>query len=194
MPALIDPRVSYGATATILGAIILYAWQFPYGSLQTQLHKTRQKLAAQRQQVEQIETILLAAGGEQAWLAAKQEDLGELRRRIPERERLPQLLDLLIERVHGAGLNVVNVTQGNAEPALDASGKAIFIEEAPCLALPVTLTLQGRYRQMVSFLENLRSAEFLGLATIRAIQLEAKSHDQPTLHAAIRLVLYITGS
>jgi Tfp pilus assembly protein PilO len=127
-------------------------------------------------------------------MANQQQALAKLKTRIPPSGQMPRLLDVLLDYVERASLKVVNVQQGTLAPAEDEQHVPIVLDGAACFSLPVTLSVEGSFRDVVAFLERVASQKFPGLVTVDRAHLASKDPFSATLSASLQLVLYVVGS
>ena len=190
-----DPVVTHTAGLLAVLATVIGSWQVLYVPAIRRLETMRNRLAGMHQEIEQLDAMLVHAGGEAAWRARQQEVLDELTRRIPPSHEMPGVLNRLLEQAGVNGLAVVDVNQGNLGPATDDQGTPILLADTtPCLALPVTLTADGSFRNAVMFLEQLTGAGLPALVTVRRVEMTIHNLLTATLRMSFQLVLYAVQS
>jgi len=194
MPASVDLRVSHSLGLAAVCAVVGVSWSAAYLPNARRLRDAQTQRAQLNQQLQQTEPLLARAGGEAAWLAAQHQRLTDMQARFLTSREVPRLLDRVVERVNANQLALVDVNQGNLTPATDANGNALTMSQTPCLSLPVTLTVQGRYRAVTTLLEHLVSREFPSVVTVDSVHLVLDDSATGALTATIDLVLYVLGS
>jgi Tfp pilus assembly protein PilO len=180
-----------GALAVVVVGILL-SWLLAYRPVRQTLVAERSRLAAWRQEVEQTEVMIEAAGGEAAWMARQQARLSAIARQLPSSRQMPEVLDQLLNQVAASRLTVRNVTQGNLEPVTDAQGQPLRLEEAACLSLPVTVTAEGTFHQALEFLDRITTEEAAMLITVQHVDLRRTQGADATLALSVQLALYAT--
>lgn len=193
MPAPVDPRVSHAAGLAAALAAVIGSWQLLCAPASWKLVTARSAAGDLRRQVAETEARLQEAGGEAAWLARYQQLLRELERLIPSSQQVPALLNRLAEEARGSALTLVNITQGNLEPVTDAGQRPVALSGIPCRSLPVTVTVEGGFRQVVAFLDRVVSHDFPGLVVVKEVQMRTKTALSPTVHASLQLAIYVVG-
>jgi len=189
-----DPRLTHGVVVAALGTVVFLSWQLQYRQTAETLRKTREQLVTLSQRVEELEQLLHSAGGEAAWTNTQHEILQRITRRLPPASSVPQLLDALLGQVARANLALVNVNQGNLDPAMDAQDTPIVLDQTPCLRLPVTLAVEGRFHAILTLLQQFSGEAFPCVVRIEQIHLALKDPENTRLHATLQLVLYVLGS
>ena len=189
-----DPRLTHAVGLLAILATVIGSWRLLYVPATRRLEAARTHLSSLRQQVAQLEAMLAQAGGAPEWLARQQDVLSELTRRIPPSREVPGLLDRLLEQAGVNDLKVVDVNQGNLEPATDAEGSPILAGDIPCLALPVTVTADGSFRNAVAFLEEISGAGLPALVTVKRVRMKTHHPLNATLRMTVQVVLYAVSS
>lgn len=189
-----DSQIAHAVGLLAVLAAVIGSWQFLYLPASQRLVMARNRLSGLSQQVEQLDAMLAQAGGDAAWLARQQEVLGELERRLPPSREVPGLLNRLLEQASASNLTVVDVNQGNLEPATDAEGAPVLMGEVPCLALPVTVTADGSFRNAVAFLEEMNGAGLDALVAVKSVRMKTHSPLNATLRMSFQVVLYAIHS
>lgn len=159
-----------------------------------QLRQTRERLFSIHQQVEQTEAFLEQSGGLDSWMVEQQKISQQLMDRLPVSQHMPQLLDVIVNQVAQSNLNLIDVTQGNLEPMNDFQGQPIMCRDTPCLSLGLTLNLEGRFHEVVDYLDVLTSREFPCVVRVNQIQLAVKQANHPLLKAKLDVVMYVRSA
>lgn len=188
-----DPRLSHALGVLTVGAIVVLTWDLEFVPRFRQVRQQRQALIHLRQQVEGLELLLDEVGGEEVWGAQQQQILNALMGQLPPRSETPRVLDALLERVARTRLKLANVNQGNLEPTTDREGKPTVLDGAPCLGLPVVLTLEGTFHQIVSFLEDILNGGSRGVVSLKHLQMTLSDPTTAHLTASVGLVLHVLG-
>ncbi len=194
MQTAVDPRLSHAIGIVCLGAAVVFSWHAPYRANLHALEQSREHLVSLHQQIAKTQQILSQAGGEAAWTATQQQILESVKQRFVPSRALPQLFDAVLGQVAQANLELMNVSQGNLEPAKGADGKPLLLAGMPCLQLAVTLTVQGRFAGVVDCLSQLTGPTFSGVIRIDGVHLVLKSPSGATVNGTIQLLLYVLAS
>ena len=189
-----DARLNHGIGLVGLGAVVWLGWSAAYVPAVHRTHELQQRVLVLRQQVEATESLVQQTGGEAAWIAQQHKRMETLTQRLPSPHTLSKILNRVVGQVTEAHLEVVNVAQGNLEPVKDAQGNMLIMEQAPCQALPVTLTVSGRYQAVVTLLEQIVDAAFPCAVRVEQVHLALADPVSGTLTATIVLRLYVLGT
>lgn len=184
-----DPRLTHGCGLAVAVVLICATWLGVYEPTVARLRQRRGALQQTRQQRDAIEQQLRVAGGEETWIFTQHLRLNQLHRRLPPSDQVPGLLELLAYYVAESNLHVVNVDRGNLQPAIDAQGQPVRFNGRSCMGLPVSLTVQGRYHQLITCLEQL-TTQFPCLVRVARVR-EQRSSADGVLDATMDLVLYV---
>lgn len=194
MPSSLDPRVSHGIGLLVAGVVAFFSWSAHFRFAVDQYRQTQRQLTDVRQQVEQTDALVAGAGGAAAWMDRQRQQLQAIRQRLPSSHTIPTILDTLVGRVTAASIELVNVNQGNLEPAKDAKGAPMRLDGVGCLGLPVTVTVSGRYQAVVTLLEQVVDATFPCAVRVEQIHLALADPVSGTLTATLVLRLYVLSS
>ncbi len=186
-----NPLVRQLLLVASAAVLVVVVWTRGYQPAHRAAVRDRTRATELAGRVAETEAMLLAAGGEAAWLAQHQKELVRLKTRFPHQDQLPQLFNRLIETVKTGELKLVNVVQGNPEPVEDA-GQPVLMEGVPSYRLPVTVTIEGRYHKIVAALEQLTGPTFPGVVGIQQVEFQVRE-PTPQLDATLTLHLYVTG-
>ncbi len=190
-----DVSVRQGLALVCAGLLAVLSWGLGSGPAARAYRRDRDELGRVSKQLVAIEAECQAAGGEAAWLLQHRERLAQTRGRFPRADSLPELLNLLASDVKREGLDLLNMSQGNLEPA--ASGDQAFeVDGQPCYRLPVTVTLEGSYRSLTAALVHLTRESFPVMVRLRAMELRLKeaTSTAATLTITLGLNLYMTAT
>ncbi len=190
---MIDPRLSHGALLIVVGATAMWSWQAHYLPSVRILRHSREQLVEVHQRVERTEQLLQAAGGVEQWTAQQQFLLERLKQRLPPRQQTPRLLDSLLEQIAGARLELINVSQGNLEPTKSVDGSPILLDGSPCLELPVTLAVKGRFKNVLAFIREVTGAGFPCVMKLGQIQMTLENSTSGVIRADLQLTLFVLG-
>jgi Tfp pilus assembly protein PilO len=187
-----DPRVSQGAAVLATGAIVVASWLWGYQPAVRAYRHDRQQVDTLRGQLSQVDAMVQASGGVEAWHAHHLKRLKMLKRRMPPQAQLPQLLNTLVDTVKLGEVKLLNVSQGNVEPVND-NGQPVLVEGQPCSRLPVTLTMEGRYHTVVQALDRVMAETFPSVVSLQRVELQLKDPQGVQLAATLQLYLYVIG-
>lgn len=188
-----DPRVRAAVTLAAASVLALVSWRVGFQPSLRALTQARSQRSTAQQDVASMEALLASEGGETAWRARQQARLKALQRRLVSSREMPRVLDAVLEQVAQSNLRLVNVAQGNLEPALDSSGQALALGGAPCLTLPVTISVEGRFSGVRECLSRWLDASFRGLVRIDRLQLQLRDPFTGQLTAEIHVRLHALG-
>ncbi len=185
-----DPRVRHLAVLAAVGALAFGSWSWGYAPAKAAMKREVQTLQSRRAQVDLLEATVAGGGGLDAWLEAHQARVAARTGRLSSRDQLPQLLDTLVNGLKSGPARFVNLTQGSLEP-VQHDGQPLLVEGAPCLRLPVTVTMEGRYHDVLKTLSRLMDAEFPSLVTLGPIQFARQAPTEPVLSATAQLSVHV---
>ena len=188
-----NPLFSQGLAVLIMAAVAMMSWRFCYQPSLRAYQRDRAQAATLTKRLSDIETMLSAEGGQKAWTSHHQRRLTQLKGRFPTPTELPQVLNRLVDVVKSGELRLLNIGQGNLEP-LKESGKPVLVEGAPCYRLPITMSTEGRYRAIVTMLEQLSSDTFQGVVSVKQAELSLKKSPGMLLTATLQLDLYLLSA
>lgn len=194
MSATLDPRLTHGIGLLAVGAAVIVSWQGVYRGTDRLLTSGRQELKTMRPQLEQAQRLVEEAGGPVAWMSQQQRTLQRLQRRLPPSRELPRLLDAVLGQVAGSHLTLLNVTQGNLEPAKTAQGDPAQLNGLPCLGVPVSLTVQGRYHAVLAYLKALTESTAPGVVTVHDVDYVLDEPQTGILKATVQVMIYVVGT
>ena len=189
----LDPRVAQCAVVLVAALVAGVSWQQGYRASVRAYRADQAKVAALGQRVSELEAMVQGAGGTIAWLVKANQQLAQLRGRFPRQGQMPQLLNTLVETTKAGELTLMDVTRGNLEP-VQHEGEPVLIDGLPCYQLPVTLSAEGRYHDVLAALGRLTSDTFPGIVSIEQVDLQRKETADATLTATIDLHLYVLGA
>ena len=178
--------------AVVTGVVTVASWSYGYQPLARAVRQDRSRVQTMKRQVEQLDAMVQAAGGEAAWLSRHQQQLAQLRSRWPDQAQLPQLLNAFVDQLKSHGGKLLNVSQGNVEP-VQANEQPVLIEGVPCDRLPVTVTVESRYLVLLGALEPLLNDTFPVLITLDRLELRTKGDAGSLLEAVLQFSLYVKG-
>ena len=188
--SLRDPRVMAAVTLAAASVLAVVSWQFGYQPAVRSLRAVRERVVTTSEDVSGVEAMVAAAGGEAAWLTRQHARLEVLQHRLPSSREMPRVLDAVLEQVAQSNLRLVNVAQGNPEPALDASGQQLTLNQAQCLRLPVTITVEGRFSGVLECLSRWLDPSFRALVRIDRLQVRLRDPLTGQLTADLQLRLH----
>lgn len=190
---VLDPRISQGATVLAALVVLSMSWRFGYRPAVRQLEQSRVRVKTLTSQIAQVGALVQGAGGGEAWLAQNERRLAALIARFPPEDRVPQLLNALVDAFRSGDMKLLNVTQGNLEP-MQRRDAPLLVGGAPCFRLPVTVTAEGRYQTVLAALERLTQDTFPAVVSVEDVDLRVRSEAGIILAATVRLYVYVTGA
>ena len=190
---MMDPRLSQGLAVLASGAIVVVSWTLGYEPAVRAYRQDRQQVEALGAQLAHVEAMVQTAGGMETWHAHHVKRLQTLKQRFPPQSQLPQLLNALSDTVKMGKVKLLNVSQGNVEPVLDAE-QPVLVEDQPCYRLPVTVTAEGRYHAIVQAMERLAAETFPSVVSVQQVELQLKDSQGSVLAATVKLYLYVVGA
>ena len=189
---LADPRLTQGLATLIAAMACGSSWQWGLQPIVRSYRADQARMIQLKTRIAQYDTLLQAAGGQEAWLARHRERLAHVQARLPDQAQLPQLLNTLVDALKRSDLTLVDVTQDRVE-MVGGSVKPLLIQGAICYRLPVTIEMEGRYQVLLSAMERLTQEDFPALVSIDQGSLHLKESAGSKLRASIRLSVYVTG-
>lgn len=190
---MIDPRLSQGLAVFAAGVVAATSWRWGYQPAVRAYRQDQQHVESLSARVGQVEAMVQAAGGMEAWHAHHLKRLEFLRTRFPPPAQVPQLLNALVETVKVGDVKLLNVSQGNVEAVQDA-GQPLLVGGQPCYRLPVTVTAEGRYHLLVQALDRITAETFPSVVGIERAEFRLKDPLSAQLTATLRLSLYVIGA
>ena len=191
--SLRDPRSMAAVTLAAASVLALVSWRVGFQPALRALAQARHRQSATQQAVASAEAMVASDGGQAAWLARQHARLEALQRQLPSSREMPRVLDAVLEQVAQSNLRLVNVAQGNPEPALDASGQQLTLNQAQCLRLPVTITVEGRFAGVLECLSRWLDPSFRALVRIDRLQVRLRDPLTGQLTADIQVRLHALG-
>ena len=188
-----NPLFSQGLTALAMAVVVTLSWQFCYRPAAGAYRQDCANISTLTKQLADVEAMLTAGGGKEAWLARHQQRLAQLKARFPTQAELPKVLNLLVDVVKSGELKLLNVGQGSLE-ALKESNQPVLIEGMPCYRLPVTMTTEGRYHAVVTVMERFLSETFQGVVSVKQAELTLKKSPGVVLSATLQLDVYLLNA
>ena len=189
----LDPRASQGLAVLAAGVVVVGTWSWGYQPAVRATHRDQAEVARLAERLADVEAMVLAAGGADRWQSHMTQRLTTLKERFPSQAQLPQLLNTLVETLKTQDLKLVNISQGNVEPVLEAEEPVLF-EGTPCVRLPVMITAEGRFPAFLQALERVTAEAFPSVVSIGAVELRLTEAVGATLDATLTLYLYVVGT
>lgn len=189
----LDPRASQGAAVVAAALAAVVSWQWGYQPAVRAFGRDRERIAATTARLRDVESMVQAAGGQRAWRASYEQRLARLTARLPQPSQLPALLNALVDGLKAADVKLLNVEQGNMEPVRDGQQPLLF-QGNPCYQLPVTVTAEGRFSEVLAALERLTGEAFPSAVSLEQADLRIKDAATVTLGATLKLNLYVVGN
>lgn len=188
----LDLRLSHGLLVGVAGVSVVISWQYGYRPMAHAYTHDRAEVATLAAQLSHVSAMVHGAGGRAAWMIQQQQRLGTLKRRVPDQNQLPHVLNALVETLNASEIKLLDAAQANLQPVQDA-GKPLVLEGKTCYRLPVTVRAEGRYQAILTTLDHLMADAFPSLVSLDQLELRAKAPGMPQLHATFTLSLYVTG-
>ncbi len=189
----LDPRVSQSAAVVAAALAAMVSWQWGYQPAVRAFRRDREHIATMTARLHDVESMVQAAGGERTWRANYAQRLAQLTARLPQPSQLPALLNALVDGLKATDVTLLNVEQGNMEPVRDGQQPLLF-QGNPCYQLPVTVTAEGRFSEVLAALERLTGEAFPSVLSLERVDLRIKDAATVTLGATLNVHLYVIGS
>ena len=189
----VDPRISQGVAVLVAGIVAIGSWRWGYQPAVRAHQQDEQQVAALSTRLAQVEAMVQTAGGVKTWQTHNLQRLATLKNRFPPQAQVPQLLNALVDAVKTGEVTLLNVSQGNVEPVLDA-GQPVLIEGQPCYRLSVTMTAEGRYHALIEALARITAETFPSVVSIAQADFRVKDPLGAQLAATLQLYLYVVGT
>ena len=190
----LDPRASQGAAVFAAAMAAIVSWQWGYQSTVRVCMRDRERIATLTARLRDVESMVQAAGGAEAWRSSHEQQLRQLTTRLPNPSQLPALLNALVDGLKAADVKLVNVEQANMEAAHDGQQQPILFQGMPCFQLPVIVTVEGRFSEMLAALERLTGEMFPSVLSIEQVDLRIKDAATVQLGAIFKVNLYVIGN
>ena len=176
----------------LMGGTFLASWQLGYAPVQRANEQGRRERTQLSEEIAKVEAIVQQEGTMAAWLTARQQQLSQFQRRVPEPAQLPMLLNTIVDTVKNGELKLINVEQGNLEPVPDGAA-TLTLEGRSCYRLPVIVTAEGRYHAVLGALDQLTSERFPLVVGLERVEMRIQDPLGATLSAILHLSLYVAG-
>ena len=186
----LDARIAQGGLAAAAAIATFLSWQYGYEGSARAYRRDAVKAAALQETVSQLETMVQTAGGPVAWLVKTQQRISQMKDRFPGQAQLPEMINRLVDTVKAGAIQLTDVSQGNLEPAV-TGGQPVIVDGRSCVHLPVTLTMEGRYHDLIAAVSRLTEPPFPGLVSIEQVELRRKDAESPVLVATVQVHLYL---
>jgi len=111
---------------------------------------------------------------------------------FPFEKEASNIIKQLNEEAKRFRINIVSVTPKDLKIYKDHEGKEFSIGDHFCKCMPLTLTVEGRYRLLGEFLMSLQ-ANKTPMITIEEVDIEKHEDIAPRITAKIELTSYILG-
>ena len=190
----LDPRASQGAAVFAAAMVAIVSWQWGYQLTVRACMRDRERIATLTARLRDVESMVQAAGGAEAWRSSHEQQLRQLTTRLPHPSQLPALLNALVDGLKAADVKLLNVEQANMEAAHDGQQQPILFQGLPCFQLPVTVTAEGRFSEVLAALERLTGEMFPSVLSIEQVELRIKDASTAKLGATLKVNLYVVGS
>ena len=189
LPTLrLEPRHMYmlGVTAAIAVALLLVRFLYlpvmgRIGERLSSLHDLRVKMADVQAMTEQLSRA-------EAELRKAQERSLALDRRLGKHQSVAHILDALNERAkqHHVGLTTMQSKVEEGPPRTVMLGGGLMLR-----AIPLTLQVTGRYRQVAEFLGGLSGASFV--SSVQRVTVVKPQAESAKLQADVIVAVYLTA-
>lgn len=191
MMRALDPRVMPWIGAAASAIAISVAWSAGFQPAAGAARHARVQAEALSGQIAAVEAMVLAAGGTSVWRQRHDARLQRLQARLPGQEQLPGVLNAVDAVFRHGGLALRNVSQGSLEPVLENSVPVVSGALA-CYRLPLSVSVEGRYHELVDAFAQLTGEEFPGLISVDRLQLR-RLGEGPQVDATVTLTVFVTG-
>jgi len=189
----LDPRASQGTAVLAAAIAVVMSWQWGYQPAGRAFTRDRERVTTMTARLRDVESMVQAAGGQDAWRASQTQRLALLKARLPQPSQLPALLNALVDGLKVGDVKLLNMEQGNMEAAHEGEQPLLF-RGVPCFQLPVTITAEGRFSEVLALLERLTSDTFPSVLSLERVDLRMRDVTTATLGATLNVNLYVIGN
>lgn len=190
--AILDPRASQGAAAAAALIVAVLSWQHGYQAARRAVAADRSQITSLTERLAQMEALVQAGGGAALWRSRQEQRLAALDARFPSDAQLPTLLNALVDAVKTTKAKLLNTEQGALGPVLE-NGEPVLVGGLPCYQLPVTVSAEGRFGDVVRVVEQVTGDAFPSAATLEAVDLRIKDPVSATLDINLTFRLVVIG-
>jgi hypothetical protein len=189
----LDPRASQGTAVLAAAIAVVMSWQWGYQSAGRAFTRDHERVTTMTARLRDVESMVQTAGGQDAWRASQARRLALLKARLPQPSQLPALLNALVDGLKVGDVKLLNMEQGNMEAAHEGEQPLLF-QGVPCFQLPVTITAEGRFSEVLALLERLTSDTFPSVLSLERVDLRMRDVTATTLGATLKVNLYVIGN
>lgn len=189
----LDPRASQGTAVLAAAIAMVLSWQWGYQPAVRAFARDRDRVTTITARLRDVESMTQAGGGADVWRASQARRLALLKARLPQPSQLPALLNALVDGLKVDDVKLLNVEQGNMEAAQEGEQPLLF-QGVPCFQLPVTITAEGRFSEILAVLERLTADTFPSVLSLERVDLRMRDVITATLGATLKVNLYVVGS
>lgn len=168
--------------------VFLLLWIFLYLPAAKEIRKLKGELASVQQQINVIESFLSGSQNRDQALRLLKEKQQYLSNRFPQKEE--GSLKLIPEFARQNKIQVISLAPGAKTEFLDKSGKQLIIDGKTAYYLPITMEMNGFYKDLVRYLLELKN-NLPAFASV--ISLSVKKIDQSSgkVRANVEFNLYL---
>jgi Tfp pilus assembly protein PilO len=177
-------KIALGVTVSLVA--LVWAVRYLYLPVVSRIGAQRAQLQDLAVKVADAQVLAEALPKHEAALREAESRYRALESRVSEGQSVARILDGLGKWAKDHRLEVVSVQPraNDAEPFLVSAGPGLLLR-----AVPLSLRLKGRYRQLGEFLGKLPDAPFVG--TVRKLTLRQPSRESAQVEADVVLAVYL---
>lgn len=183
-----DIKVKIFGTFVILITVSYFLYSFSIVPLLHQRRSLRKELTAQQRLAEVRLASIDRVDSLEKELAEKKEVLKKINTKFLKEKELPAFFTELRNLIGESNVDIVNLTVQEKQP-LSAKPVAEKKGEIKFERLPVNITLQGNYLDIIDFFAQLRKKPTL--FTIPRISMRAEDETNESIFTDLQLVFYI---
>ncbi len=176
----------------VISIVIILLFQVVYVS---KVKKVRMLEAEYKKIKEEVESLYSFIGGSENLkdsIMEIQQNMALLDNVFPSEKEVSNVIKELNKEARRFGVSVISVTPRDLENYKGHDGKELNISDYICKCMPLSLTVEARYRLLGEFLMSLK-ANNTPMITIEDVDIEKDDDIAPRIRAHIELTSYILG-
>ncbi|MBI5415979.1 MAG: type 4a pilus biogenesis protein PilO [Candidatus Omnitrophica bacterium] len=180
------PQKRIIASAVFLVGGFLLVWSLMYIPLQEKIARLRRDLEETQGYIRQVQAMVPSGAEERIGEGIRllEQQHNQLVARFPEKEEAS--LTALFDLARRANVEISTIQSQQKNPCAKESG----IEGKKCYELPVSLSLKGDYKDLVEYLELVRTS-LPAFVTFERLTLQKSGQGALELTAALEIKLYL---